>query len=649
MDYPAPGTRFVLMESKPCYIPVFCRILLRLTGFHFIAKCSGSPNKRSRAVLRAWTFLRASNHEPSHQITDPPRVGQKQMQLPFGPLFALIALGGFLVCAGPALLVILRALSPDAPAWTHIVSGQLGAYLATTFILLAGTLSLALPMGVVSAYLTSATQFPGVRFFGFALILPLALPSYIGAAIYGQLLDVAGPVQSGLRALAPGFFSGADRIPIRSLPGAIFVLSLILYPYIFLAARAGFVRQSRRQIEAATLLRATPRDVFWRVMLPGARPAIMAGAALVFMETAADYGASGLFGVQSLAVGVVRSWESFFDLTSAARLSGVLILLALFFIGMERHFRARARFGQENAAAGGDLPPTKLRGVHGLLAFAFCAALFAAGFAIPCLTLILWSLKTPWNELAPRFMPLMAQSGLLAGLGAGLTLIGGAVLARESVAILHQPHHLSPLRRFVAMAASLGYACPGAVLAIGCLSGLSLLRATGITLNLTGVTALICLLIAYQARFTASVLGPVQAALLRVDAHIYEAARSLGADPMRRLRQIEAPIIRPALLIGALAAFVEILKELPATLLLRPFGLETLSVQTFLYAKEERYFAAAIPALLLVGLSLIPIILANQHLGRVRFRARADDQRDEPSDLPLAPTRPAASITGASL
>lgn len=525
-----------------------------------------------------------------------------------GEPWNLAILAVSLIILAPFIFTLVLALSGKAPAFGHILSTRLGEHVATSAMVTFGALAFALPAGTVAAWLTTQTRFPGARFFGWALVLPLAVPGYLAAAAWGELLDVAGPVQGLVRGLTGWQAGDYPVFGIRSVPGLAFVLGTSLYPYIYLAARVAFLGHPATLAEAARSLGLGPVAAFWRAGLPAARPAILAGAALLGMECLADYGAASLFGVPTLSVGVFRAWESFGDLTSAARLGMLLALFAALLVTLERIGRAGARFSGSGRSTGRVAVPVRLSPMAAAGAFGLCAALLAFGFGIPVARLVALALAADFQGQVVRALPLLGQSAALGLAATSVTLIFGLMLAACAERF--------PLARAAGWAASLGYAVPGAVLAVGGLGVITAARALGVGLSLTGAGALLILLWAYCARFTAASFTPFEAAYARLSPHPGEAARSLGAGPGRRFLEVEWPLLIPATLTGGLAVFVDVMKELPATVLLRPFGLETLALRAYGYAKEERLAEAAAPALLLILAGLAPVLLLARRMRR---------------------------------
>jgi iron(III) transport system permease protein len=453
----------------------------------------------------------------------------------------------------------------------------------------------AVAMGAVAAWLVVMYRFPGRSVFSWALALPLAVPAFALAYGYADLLDVAGPVRTALRG-----WTGSDFFPfeIRSLPGAAFVLTGAFYPYVYLTARAAFITQSVCALEAARTMGAGPFDVFRRVALPLARPALAAGAALAVMETLADYGAVNFLGVQTLTTGVVRAWSVFGSPAAAARLSLILLFAAAALLWLERMNRLGESYGA-TSARWRTLAEAPLGGAWKWLASGYCLLLLTLGLLLPAGWLAYKGLSV--DPDLPRLLRATGVSFGLACAGALVTVALAAVLAfggRDDV--------------WAKRLASLGYAAPGAVLAVGLLGPASFvwrdLGAAG-----AGVAAsLMLLVLAYAARLMASALQPIEAGLARVTPSMDRAARSLGETPGGAIRRVHAPLARGALWTAGLLIFVDILKELPATLMLRPFDFDTLAVLADRYAGDERLAQAAWPALLIMLAALGPIIFLSR-------------------------------------
>lgn len=445
-------------------------------------------------------------------------------------------------------------------------------------------------LGSVSAWLVVMHQFPGRSVFAWALALPLAAPAFAVAYAYADLFDVAGDLRTWMRAV-PGIDWGPQ---MRSLPGAAFVLSLAFYPYVYLTLRAALVNQSAQAIEAARSLGCSPVQALFRVGLPLLRPALAAGVALAVMETLADFGAVQFLSVQTLTTGVVRAWFVYGSLESAARLALPLLAAAALLLWIERLSR-KGRTDEAARARWRPIEPTPLAGGRGLLAFGFCFGLLTLGLLLPVgwLALNALNISPDWSRLARA-----AYTSL--GLG-----FGGAV----ATVILATCLALSAQRMPVtARISSLGYATPGAVMAIGLLAPASILW-QGIPGAVSGLGAgLVLLIYAYAARLMAAALEPVEAGLTRVTPSMVAAARTLGRSEAGAALSVRLPIASGALLTATLVVFIDVVKELPATLILRPFNVDTLAVIADNYARDERLANAGWPSLLIVALTLPAVI-----------------------------------------
>jgi iron(III) transport system permease protein len=497
-----------------------------------------------------------------------------------------------LACAGPSAAVLwggaaglaAAPLDVGAPLFWSAVRGSV-------FLWVFGAGG-AVVLGAGAALLVGCCRFPGSGLFDIALALPLAAPPYVLAYAYGALTGPGGVLEAA--------WSGQSKTAL--------VYALAFYPYVFLAVRAGLVAQSASAVEAARSLGAGPWRTLRDIILPLLRPALAAGAALAAMEAAADYGAAAYFGADSLSVGVFRAWYALQAPALALQLASLLLLAALALLALER--AARPRHGLGGA---GERWRTPLRWRLGpgaaAAAAAACLGLLTAAFLLPVAWLLRLALLDAhaWERLLQPGL----RSLLLAGLGATVTL----ALSLCAAAAIRRRDRLG---RLAGDLASIGYAAPGAVLALGALSWLALGRELGLIAGLGAGGALALLVWAYAARFTAAGAQPIAAGLGRVSDRMGEAARTLGAGPLRRFFSLNLPIAAPSALAGALIVFVEVLKELPATLILRPFDWDTLAVRAHAYAADERLVQAAAPALAITLAGVAPILLLARRLAHAR-------------------------------
>lgn len=537
-------------------------------------------------------------------------------------------IGALLIAAGvlaPVVTLGWHAAHGATGHWSHLASFVLPAAMSNTLLLLLGVGVLVSCLGVGSAWLIAAYQFPTRRVLSWALLLPLAVPTYIVAFAYLDILHPIGPVQSVIRELL-GYTSPRQfRLPdLRSLPGAIFLLGFVLYPYVYLSTRVMFSSQSASLLEAARILGETGRSTFFRVALPMARPAIAVGVSLALLETLNDIGASEFLGVQTLTVSVYTTWITRSDLAGAAQIALAMLAIVALLILVERYGRRRQRYASTQRTR--PLQPQTLRGPAALLAFALGWFPVLVGFVAPALYLL--------NETVKHFHTVGAISAQLLSSGFNtvkialiamvVTLACGLVVAWAARAIRHGNRYTQA--RLYARIATIGYAVPGTVLAIGLLTPVMLLDGLAARiwmwlgnpepgLLLIGTsTVLVC---AYVIRFLAIPIGSIEAGLARIPPSMEQAARLLGETPSGALRRIHLPLLRPALGAAALLVFVDTMKELPATLLLRPVNFDTLA--TWLYAEAARgtYEEGAVAALAIVLAGLIPVIL----LARTQFRS----------------------------
>jgi iron(III) transport system permease protein len=529
----------------------------------------------------------------------------------------LIALGAAAAVALPVVVVLACLLAPSGQIWAHLAGTVLQDYLWSTLGLALGVGCGVLVIGVGTAWLVSMCHFPGRHLFEWALLLPLAVPAYIIGYTYTDLLEFAGPVQSLLRE-ATGWTRADYWFPqVRSLGGAIVVMSLVFYPYVYLLARAAFLEQCTCMLDVSRTLGRGPWGSFFEVAVPLARPAIAGGVALALMETLADFGTVQYFGVSTFTTGIYRTWFALGELTAAAQLAGVLMLFVLLVLTLERATRGLARY--QHTAQSRLRSTYRLRGARGLLATGACALPVALGFAVPVVVLLAMGLRRGDAMFGGMFLELAANSFGLAALAAALTtalalIIGYGLRLRPTAAM-----------RISARIAGLGYAIPGAVIAVGVLLPFARLdnaldawmRASfGVSTGLLLTGSIGVLLFAYLVRFLALALNTVEAALAKVNRNLDDAARVLGRSPGRTLARVHVPLMWSSVLTAMILVFVDVLKELPATLILRPFNFETLAVRVYRFAADERLAEASTAALAIVLVGLLPVILLSRAIAR---------------------------------
>jgi iron(III) transport system permease protein len=529
---------------------------------------------------------------------------------PVGPVWraasVLIALG----VLAPVLSLAWLAFGADFSHWTHLARHVLPQAALNTALLLGGVGTLVLLIGTGCAWLVTVCDFPGRRVLHWALLLPLAMPTYIVAFAYLDLLHPIGPVQGAIR-WALGFDSPRQfRLPdLRSMPGAILVLGFVLYPYVYMTARAMFMTQPAHLMEAARTLGESAAGAFFRVALPLARPALAVGVSLALLEALNDIGASEFLGIQTLTVAVYTTWITRSDLAGAAQIACAMLLVVVALVLLERHGRRHQRFGSAQRMRA--IEPRRLHGAAAWLACSAAALPVVIGFAAPALYLL-------WETAKRLRLGGGISEGLLASLGNTLALASGVTVTTVAAGLVvawavRSQGSTVNRARWQARAATLGYALPGTVLAIGLLTpALGLDALLGALLGRDGLplmSAGIVLVIACAIRFLAMPVGGIEAGLARIPPALEQASRLLGESAAGTLRRVHLPLLRPAIAAGALLVFVDAMKELPATLLLRPANFDTLA--TWLYAEAARgtYEEGAIAALAIVVAGLLPVVL----------------------------------------
>ncbi|MES1979028.1 MAG: iron ABC transporter permease [Pseudomonadota bacterium] len=537
------------------------------------------------------------------------------VMLPAAALLALMVLT-------PLTMLVWFALQADTAHWAHLASHVLPQALANTALLLLGVGTLTALLGTGSAWLVTAYDFPGRRMLSWALLLPLAVPTYIVAYAYLDLLHPIGPVQTALRALLGYDNPRQFRLPdLRSLQGAIFVLGFVLYPYVYLSTRVMFMSQAASLLEAARTLGATRRETFFRVVLPMARPAIAVGLSLALLETLNDIGASEFLGVQTLTVAVYTTWITRSDLGGSAQIALAMLIIVVGLILLERHGRKRQRFSGTQRMR--PMQATRLHGAQAALAFTLGALPVFVGFCAPAAYLVSETFKRLHltGGVSAQLLAGLRNTLILATAATILTLLCGLAVA-WAARTLRSGSGFDPARA-CARIAGLGYAVPGTVLAIGLLTPLLMIdRAWGFVTGHGGLFlmgSMTALVIAYAIRFLAISSGGIEAGLTRIPPSLEQASRLLGETAAGTLRRVHLPLLRPALAASALLVFVDAMKELPVTLLLRPMNFDTLA--TWLYADAARgsYEEGAVAALAIVAAGLLPVILlarTNLKMGR---------------------------------
>lgn len=515
----------------------------------------------------------------------------------------------------PVLALVFLAFSPTGEIFQHLINTVLGSYILNTITLITGVGLLGLIMALPAAWIMASCELPGKKHLQWLLVLPLAMPSYVIAYIYTDLFEYAGPVQRALRDLT-GWQSAADYYfpEIRSMGGAISILALVLYPYLYLLARTAFLEQSQSQVLASRLLGCSPASSFFKISIPMARPAIITGLALMGMETLADFATVSYFAIPTLTTAVYDTWLGYGSLNAAAKISAIMLLVVTLLVSMEKYSRRRQQLYQKST---GQERQTNivLKGWKKALALFWCWGLVFMGFLLPAGILLDYVTRYFEQSWSPELFTYGLNS---------LKVSLGAALFATLVALflgLYQRLSSSRFSRVPSQLVSTGYALPGNVLAIGVLTPLTLsdqglngvIMALGFPpVGLIFSGSIFAIIFAYAVRFSAVAVGSVESSLGRVSPSLDMASRTLGCTPGEMAKRVHIPMIHKGLLTGFLLVFIESMKELPAALLLRPFGFESLATWVFQFVSDERLEESALAALALVLAGLVPLILLNR-------------------------------------
>ena len=512
----------------------------------------------------------------------------------------------------PIATVCLHVFLPDKGTWRHLVDTVLASYVVNTLLLAVGTGIGVVAIGVPAAWMVSMCRFPGRRLLEWALVLPLAVPTYILAFVFTDQLEYAGAVQGALREMF-GWRNRQDYwFPeIRSMGGAITVMTLVLYPYVYLLARAAFLEQSVCVLEVSRTLGKNAWQSFWHVALPLARPAIVVGMTLAMMEALNDFGTVDFFGVRTFTAGIYDVWLNMDNISGAAQLASVLMVFVVVLVVLERMARRGQRYHHTSTKIQA-LPSYRLTGARAALAVVFCALPILLGFVLPASVLVSYAVVFFDVTLKANYLTITLNSISLS--------LGAAVIAAAIGLVLAYGLRMGagPLPRAAVRFASIGYAVPGAVLAIGVIVPMAGLdnaidgfseRVFGVSTGLLFSGTVIAILYGYLARFLALSFGTVEAGLGKVSRNMDGAARTLGASPIQTMARVHFPLVRTSLVTAGLLVFVDCMKELPITIILRPFGYDTLATFVFQYASDELFEESALGALTIVAAGLIPVII----------------------------------------
>ena len=530
------------------------------------------------------------------------------------PALVGFALSLAALAALPVVAVLAHGLAPGhGGTWAHLAATVLPGFVANTLLLVALVGAGVAFGGTVTAWLITHRRFPGARFFEWALLLPLALPAYVMAYAYTDWLQYAGPVQTALRQTfrwSRGDYWFPD---IRSVGGAATMFVAVLYPYVYLLARTAFIERPPSLNEAARTLGLSAHQAFWRVDLPLARPAIVGGIALALMETLADYGTVAYFAVDTFTTGIYRAWFSLGDRVAAAQLSAALLAFVIGAIALERWSRGAARVaGSARQRARAALARQQLTGPGAWIATVICTVPIVFGFALPLFLLGRQALAESELPASAHFIELAWNSLRVSAIAAALAVVLATLVA---YAVRLAP---GTLTRGTSRILALGYAVPGSVLAVGVLLPVgaidhslasTLQQALGITPRLLLTGTVVALIYAYLVRYFAVAWNGIEPGFARITPSMDAAARSLGATPSRTLSRVHAPLLVRSAAAAALLVFVDVMKELPATLVMRPFNFDTLATQAYTLAKDERLAEAAVPSLAIVAVGVLPLLL----------------------------------------
>ena len=530
-------------------------------------------------------------------------------------------IGIALILSVPILTIAFSIFEPPGENWQHLKDTVLYEYISNSLMLTFGVGIGTLLIGVSTAWLTTMCSFPGKNLFVWLLLLPLAMPAYIVAYTYTGMFDFAGPVQTMIRDWTDWSYRDYYFPQIRSMGGAITMLSLVLYPYVYLLGRSTFLEQSVGVMEVSRSLDCGPWTVFYKVALPLARPAIVTGLSLALMETLADYGTVAFFGLGVFTTGIFRTWFGLGDYSSAAKLASLLLFFVFVLIIMERVSRKKARYHNSSGKIT-RFSEYRLKGLKAWVAFATCAIPVFLGFLLPAGQLSIWALDT-WREMVDDQFFELARNSFLLGFGAALISVILALFLGYGKRMMPGKAAFASIRM-----ASIGYAIPGTVVAVGVIIPFAWLdgridtfmqSSFGISSGLILSGTIVAVMFAYVVRFLAISLQTVESGLEKIKPSMDDAARSLGCRPRETLYKIHIPLMKSSTLTAMMIVFVDVMKELPATLILRPFDFNTLAVRAFELASDERLADSSTAALTIVLVGLVPVIYLSKTISHSRL------------------------------
>ncbi len=506
---------------------------------------------------------------------------------------ALGKIASFLIAslvAAPILMILSSWRTPMDDAFLHLLTTGLSGVLMNTLWLVIGVAVGTTLFGASLAWLTATLEFPGRSVFNWALVLPLAIPTYVLAFVNIALFDVTGPIPIG----------------IRSTGGVIFVMTLALYPYVYLLARNGFLTAGKRATEVAQSLGYTPKSAFFKVALPMAQPMIVSGLMLALMETLSDFGAVSIFNYDTLTTTLYKAWFSMFSLNAAAKFSSILVVLVFLLLWFEQKARQSKRYIPAEKQPRSPVR-VALKGAPRFLATTYCLIVLLLAFIVPVLYLSMGAWTVVNQDLDTRYVGFLSRS-------LGLSAMAALFVVASAFVIVYTRRYSNPMGTILMVKlATLGYALPGAILAVGGIMAVTFLdRKLWNGPFLTGT--LFAMMLGYLARFMALAHNPIEEASGRITPHIDEAARSLGAGGFRMIARVQMPLLREGLTVGAILVFVDVMKEMPITLMTRPFGWDTLAVRIFEFTAEGDWERATLPAITLVLIGLLPVLLLTRRL-----------------------------------
>ena len=519
----------------------------------------------------------------------------------------------FLVFLSPVVIVLFSLFGEYSENWNHLYNFVLIDYITNSLILVTGVSLITLFIGTGTAWLITNFNFHGKRFFEWALILPLAIPPYILAYTFTGLFDSYGTLNNLSRDLFQ-LGDGVNIFPnVRNIYGAVVVFSFTLYPYVYLVSRSAFINQSRSMLESGRMLGLSQFGIFYKLSLPLIRPAMIGGVMLVVMETLSDFGAVEHFAVQTFTTGIFRTWYGMGDLNTAMQLASMLLIFVGVFLFIERKSRKQAAF-TTNASNFRPIQIDQLSGVYSVLAFIACLMPILIGFLLPISELLVWAINYNLSFFNEKFIK-TAMNTVYLSIAAAILCSTLALLINFSIR-LNKSRFLNILNSFL----SIGYAVPGLILAVGIVQLMTFLdRSLFLSSNFILTGSLIGLILAYIIKSYALSNSTFESGMENISPRIDDSARVLKSTGWNLLGRIHFPLLKTSFLTSILLVTSEVVKELPATLILRPFNFDTLAVSTYIYAAEERMFEAAAPSIAIIFVGLIPIIILTKMIRSSRL------------------------------